>query len=680
MIAANTVTASGVVLHCVYIASALICAITYVYSRQLAPSSTRVRLSLLASASAIWILVDVITLAFYLADGRESVPLWVHYLYFCWMIPIIAAVVLNMRRLQVSMEQPFIIRSVITAVSVFGFYWTTVLHPVWSRGDASLGHWILNVIIPLGNIIILSLLFVHLTNRPGTFFRELLLFGLGYSLLGFTDANLILRLNENEYSSLAAYNIGHWAGPLLIAGGMWVRYTTKPPIEITPPIVFRDRQFSESYVPYVPLIAYSLFEVINSLNDHEHLVAEFVTFAGIVLIVLTICRYQRLNARERVLLEGNVVEQSTELARSHLLNQRIIGVAADGIIAVDPFDRVVLINRAALDILGYAANGAGVPTIPSDVHGLFHRDKKCTGQCILSDILHDTSSESHIVTLDTPRQQVIIELSVRTLDGPTSGYVLVFHDITEQVSLSNLKDEFILLVSHEIRTPLTSIRGSLGLLDHGVLGDFSDEARNMISVALQNSDRLLRLINDVLDLERMETGKRPLHLQWQTVEVLFSEVVRSLQPLVQSSAITLETHHNNCSVMVDYDRIIQVLINLVQNAIKFSPQHSTVTLTVDIFDDYAQFAVQDEGRGIPVDHLDKVFEAFHQVDASDTRDKSGTGLGLAISREIVNAHGGRIWAEACPERGTIFKFTIPMWSRPADPIRGTESNVSRGNS
>ena len=666
MFAVDTVTFPGLLFHALCILAAGACTGMILYSKRLPPVSRKISFNLLAIGSSVWVLVAIIALVNYLAGGGETVPSWVALIHFFWMIPMVAGVISYMLQTKIIFDQAFIVTSMVTVVSVLGFYWSIVLHTIVRNTDISFGLWVLCFLFPIGNVIVLSIFFVHLTNRPGTQLRELLLFGSGYTFVGFSDANLVLRLSEGNYSRLAAYNLGYCVGPMLITLGLACRFRALSRAQTTSTVVFRDRYFSDSYVPYLPLIAYSIFEAVASHNRLDGYVANSLLALGIILAVMAISRYQRINARERLLLEGNVVEQSTELARSHLLNQRIIGVAADGIVAVDPFDRVVLINRAALDILGFVSTGAGVPTIPSHVHELFHRDKACSGQCSINQTLHDSSRESHTITLDTPQQQIIIELSVRSLDGPTGGYVLVFHDITEQVSLANLKDEFILLVSHEIRTPLTSIRGSLGLLEHGVLGDFSDEARNMISVALQNSDRLLRLINDVLDLERMETGKRPMHLQWQTVELIFDEVVRGLQPLAQESGITLVTDHRNCSVMVDHDRIVQVLVNLVQNAIKFSPPNSAVTLSIDIFPDHATFSVADEGRGIPTDHLDKVFEAFHQVDASDTRDKSGTGLGLAISREIVTSHGGHIWAEARPAGGTIFKFTIPMWSTPAE--------------
>jgi signal transduction histidine kinase len=237
-----------------------------------------------------------------------------------------------------------------------------------------------------------------------------------------------------------------------------------------------------------------------------------------------------------------------------------------------------------------------------------------------------------------------------------------------------LKDEFISVVGHELRTPLTSIRGSLGLLQAGLLGELPHDASEMVDLAVTNTDRLVRLINDVLDIERMDAGRMELEL----VPVKASELVRQAAQIVQVTAtqakVTFELEvEDGLTVSVDPDRVIQVLVNLLGNAIKFSNRWSVVTVNAHSESAHAVFAIHDTGRGIPPELQETIFERFRQVDASDARDKGGSGLGLAIARGIVEHHGGRIWLESRPGEGSTFSFTLPLaaTAAPVDPPERT---------
>jgi signal transduction histidine kinase len=225
-----------------------------------------------------------------------------------------------------------------------------------------------------------------------------------------------------------------------------------------------------------------------------------------------------------------------------------------------------------------------------------------------------------------------------------------------------VKDEFLSVVGHELRTPLTSIRGSLGLLEGGVLGELPQDAANMVAVAVINTDRLVRLINDILDIERMAAGR----LSLDPAEINAAELVKQSIQVVQATAdaaqVTLHADCDQVTVLADSDRIIQALVNLLGNAIKFSTAGSTVTVTVTREQQGALFSVKDTGRGIPADRLESVFERFRQVDASDAREKGGTGLGLPIARGIVKQHGGRMWAESHDGQGSTLRFTLPIAS------------------
>ena len=234
--------------------------------------------------------------------------------------------------------------------------------------------------------------------------------------------------------------------------------------------------------------------------------------------------------------------------------------------------------------------------------------------------------------------------------------------------LDTLKDEFISTVSHELRTPLTSIRGALGLLSAGVLGKVDDKALNLLRIASTNTDRLVRLINDILDLERMDSGRAPLHLRRCYLDEIVQQSADTMRAMAESSDIRINLVHDpqidSIGFEGDPDRMQQVLVNLLSNAIKFSPRGSTIRVVGGYDGDNLLLRIEDSGRGVPADKLETIFDRFQQVEASDARQKGGTGLGLAICRSILAQHGGAIWAERNDKydsecAGTTFILRIP---------------------
>ncbi|MCC3422644.1 MAG: PAS domain S-box protein [Microcoleus sp. PH2017_01_SCD_O_A] len=251
--------------------------------------------------------------------------------------------------------------------------------------------------------------------------------------------------------------------------------------------------------------------------------------------------------------------------------------------------------------------------------------------------------------------------------GQLIGYVGTVTDITESRAIEKMKNEFISIVSHELRTPLTSIRGSLGLLAAGVLKDRPETAKQMLEIASSDTERLVRLVNDILDLERLDSSQVTIVKQWCDVQVLMRKSAEAVMSVAAENKINLSILPATAQIWADPDRIVQLLVNLLSNAIKFSAPGCTVTVRVEdlvdsLRDSYASrvlFEVKDRGRGIPADKLETIFGRFQQVDGSDSRQKGGTGLGLAICRSIVQQHGGRIWAESVVSEGTSFYFTVP---------------------
>lgn len=236
----------------------------------------------------------------------------------------------------------------------------------------------------------------------------------------------------------------------------------------------------------------------------------------------------------------------------------------------------------------------------------------------------------------------------------------IAEDITELQQIELMKSEFIGIVSHELRTPLTSIRAAMGLLHTGIYDKKPDKFKRMIEIAAIDSDRLVRLVNDILDLERLESGRAVLEKTTCNVADLIEQAVGGLQAIAKEQNVNFNIQPTDAKVWAAADAIVQTLTNLLANALKFSPANSTITLSVQKQTDYILFQITDQGRGIPKDKLEAIFGRFQQVDASDSRSKGGTGLGLAICRSIIEQHNGQIWAESTVGVGSTFFFTLPM--------------------
>jgi PAS domain S-box-containing protein len=251
--------------------------------------------------------------------------------------------------------------------------------------------------------------------------------------------------------------------------------------------------------------------------------------------------------------------------------------------------------------------------------------------------------------------------------GKAVGVVVAFTDTTERRALDRMKDEFISTVSHELRTPLTSLRAALGLITGGSLDTRPQKLKQMLEIAAGNTDRLVRLVNDILELERIGSGNAELHSTMCSADDLFRRVAVLQQTDAVKAQIRITFNSHGVNVWADPDRILQTIANLVSNAIKFSPPGTEIHLQSRHTDaSEAEIQVRDQGRGIPEDKLESIFERFHQVDASDSRTMGGTGLGLAICRSIVAQHGGRIWATSTLGKGSTFHFTLP--TRPASNL------------
>jgi PAS domain S-box-containing protein len=345
---------------------------------------------------------------------------------------------------------------------------------------------------------------------------------------------------------------------------------------------------------------------------------------------------------------------------SEVLQRQALAIetTSDGIAIYDADEHLVYANDASARIHGFERG--------SDLAGFTWRalysedEQRRFDQTILPALRRDRRWRGEAIGRRRDGTMFPHEMSLALLDG--GGVVAVLRDVSERHALDKMKNEFVSTVSHELRTPLTSIRGSLGLLEGGVAGTLPDKARELIRIARSNADRLIRLINDILDLDKMESGRLELAISSLEPSEVVTATLEGIQGMADQRGVRLVARiGKQARFLGDRDRVIQVLTNLVSNAIKFSPEHADVTVRVVTGEGgFLRFSVEDQGMGIPREMVGRLFKKFAQLDASDARGRGGTGLGLVISRSIIEQHGGTIGVNSEPGLRTQFWFELPL--------------------
>lgn len=273
------------------------------------------------------------------------------------------------------------------------------------------------------------------------------------------------------------------------------------------------------------------------------------------------------------------------------------------------------------------------------------------------------------------------DFEVRLVRSGASELLAIVRDISERKLGERRKDEFISIVSHELRTPLTSIRGALGLIEGGVLGAASAPIQELVCVARSNTDRLVRLINDMLDLDKMEAGRMELDVVALDATELVDSALAGVRGAADLAGVRLRhVTSGPVSVLGDRDRLLQVLTNLLSNAVRFSPPQATVTVTVEAsVPGWVRFVVQDSGPGVPHERAGHLFRKFNQISGEGARRGGGTGLGLAISKAIVEQHGGGIGVSAKDGPGAAFFFELPVTPEPPATVEESARDALFGD-
>ena len=339
-----------------------------------------------------------------------------------------------------------------------------------------------------------------------------------------------------------------------------------------------------------------------------------------------------------------------------------------GLITVAQNGHIIQMNNSARQM--FSLDG-------KDIHGkpygeILQSDevKDLIGKC-----LRDKEENFAELTLEVPEERIFQTQIAMMRDESQEiiGAVVIFNDITEIRGVDRMKTAFVSTVSHELRTPLTSIKGFISTLLDDTEGYYDKETqREFYTIINQECDRLTRLISDLLNVSRIEAG-RALDLNLTAVDIneMVTRVLNVQSSYANKHNLLTDVAPNLPTILADEDKVDQILTNLVNNAIKYSPKGGDITVKMVLEGEFIHGSVTDQGMGIPKDHLPKVFERFHRVDNRDTRKVGGTGIGLFLVQALIESHGGNIWVESEVGVGSTFHFTLPLKPPNAEEDAGT---------
>ncbi|MDY6923153.1 MAG: CHASE3 domain-containing protein [Pseudomonadota bacterium] len=367
---------------------------------------------------------------------------------------------------------------------------------------------------------------------------------------------------------------------------------------------------------------------------------------------------------------GALLERLEAAAARH---SATLDSAFDAIVTLNPSGSIETVNPAAERMFGWRAEEIGRRDIGLLVDLAENGEGGFLDRLGASQGALDGGLRRELTGRRRDGETFPADVALGAMDLPTGRHlVAVIRDITERRRVAEMKDAFVSTVSHELRTPLTSIAGSLGLLAGGAAGDLPDRAARLIAIAHSNSQRLVRLINDILDVEKLESGALVLALSPLDLRDIAAKAIEGVRGYADQLGVTLALEGGDpAPVRGDADRLIQVVTNLLSNAAKFSPTGGEVAVSVNPEARIARLSVTDHGPGIPEEFRSRIFGKFAQADSTDTRAKGGTGLGLAIAREIAERHGGRLWFESAEGHGATFHLDLPLEQLNAEPGEGS---------
>ena len=325
----------------------------------------------------------------------------------------------------------------------------------------------------------------------------------------------------------------------------------------------------------------------------------------------------------------------------------------DGVIATDRKGKIILINDPGLRLLRVPREMVIQRPI-SSVLGI-------ESQYAFEDLIH--MKESVNLDFSTPERPYILRANFSVIQKETgfvNGLITVVHDNTEQEKIDMERREFVANVSHELRTPLTTMRSYLEALADGAWQD-QDLAPVFLKTTQTETERMIRLVNDLLQLSKMDSRDYDLNKEFVEFNKCFSRIIDRFE-MSKSQNVYFDRHlpESQYFVEVDTDKLTQVIDNIISNALKYSPDGGNIRFGFILQEGFIKVMISDDGMGIPKENVERIFDRFYRVDRARARSMGGTGLGLAIAREMIEAHGGIIWAESEEGRGTTVFFTLPF--------------------
>ncbi|MCP8617232.1 cell wall metabolism sensor histidine kinase WalK [Salirhabdus salicampi] len=353
-------------------------------------------------------------------------------------------------------------------------------------------------------------------------------------------------------------------------------------------------------------------------------------------------------------------QANTEGERRKLIS--VLGNMNDGVIATDHVGNIILMNDPAIKLLGKPFEEIkGQPLI--EVLDLNHQLKNIT------DIWE---KDSIIIDFSTPKQPLLLKARFSVIQDENdemNGFITVLSDVTEQEKIEQERKEFVANVSHELRTPLTTMRSYIDALTEGETWKDPVIAPKFLHVTQTETERMIRLVNDLLQLSKMDNKDYKIRRKKINFTPFFHHIIDRFEMNKREDIQFVRyVAEDDVWVLADKDKLTQVVDNIISNAIKYSPEGGNVTFRMEINNNLLQVHISDEGVGIPKEQVDKVFERFYRVDKARSRNLGGTGLGLAIAKELIEAHGGKIWARSKEGKGTTISFSLPLTEIPGDEL------------
>jgi PAS domain S-box-containing protein len=469
------------------------------------------------------------------------------------------------------------------------------------------------------------------------------------SLIGYATA--IVRTNDLIYSVLTPFSSGDYQLHIID-----VTEPEKPQVfyragEFDMPAYARDLVFNQEILVGGRRLLINISPTEKFLTEHVSLQSWFVLAGGLLFCSLLGGFLLLISGRTQHI--SNLVEQRTKELAAILEN------AVESILVVDEQGLIQKANPAAAQLFKYPLLQFSALHI-ADLVPVLRHSFNVQGDDVTTSYMRETLGRC------SDGGDLEIELSISPVAiQERKFFTFIIHDATAKRKVDRLKSEFISTVSHELRTPLTSIKGALGIVLSGSLGEMTDKIRDLLVIASNNAERLARLVNDILDVDKLEFGNLVLNIKRSVIYPLVQQSIEHNQGYAERYGVNLQLNATDdaamqCAANIDTDRFLQVMANLLSNAVKFSYLDGVVRVQLTVDGQELTVSVIDEGQGIADDFRQRIFQRFAQVDSSDTRRRDGTGLGLSITKSIIERMGGKIDYQSTVGKGSRFYFTLPI--------------------